>query len=159
VDKFCGGERGVTPALLFAVAEAVLLYVKTFAKGGVVEVDDRYKFIAEAFLKSSFGDADFEVGSRFVKVANQVKSARKKTLFRCWPEACSRISNCGPRDAGVPGIFTVGRVVIAFFGAYLTTILQAGQDLTGSLDGTVFALRNYSRLFGESIRSTNDGDS
>jgi hypothetical protein len=158
VDKFCGGGRGVTPTLLLTVAETILFKIEAFAKGGIVQVNDRYKFIAEAFLKSSFGDADFEVGSGFVKVANQVKGARKKTLFRCWPETCSRISNCGPRDAGIPGIFTVGRVVIAFFGAYLTTILQACQDLTGSLDGTVFALRNYSRLFGESIRSTNDGD-
>jgi hypothetical protein len=40
MDKFCGGERGVTPALLFAVAKAVLLYVKTFTEGGGVESQD-----------------------------------------------------------------------------------------------------------------------
>jgi hypothetical protein len=35
---------------LLAVAEAVLLKVVAFAVGGVMEVNDGYKFIAEAFL-------------------------------------------------------------------------------------------------------------
>jgi hypothetical protein len=37
MDEFCGGRGGVTPALSFAVAKAVLLCVKAFAESGVVE--------------------------------------------------------------------------------------------------------------------------
>jgi hypothetical protein len=57
---------------LFAVTKAVLFKVKAFAEGGVVEVENAYEFIAEAFLKGAFSDADFEVDTGFVKVSDKV---------------------------------------------------------------------------------------
>jgi hypothetical protein len=49
-----------------------LFKVKAFAEGGVVEVEDAYEFIAKAFLKGAFGDANFEVSAGFIKVADEV---------------------------------------------------------------------------------------
>jgi hypothetical protein len=66
---------------LFTVTEAVLLKVEAFAEGGGVEVNDCYKFVAEAFLKSAFCDAEFEVSARLIKVAHEVEGAGKETLF------------------------------------------------------------------------------
>ncbi len=43
--------------------------VEAFAKSGVMDVEDAYEFIAKAFLKGAFGDANFEVNTGFVKVA------------------------------------------------------------------------------------------
>jgi hypothetical protein len=75
VNEFSCCWRGVTPTLLFAVTQAVLLEVEALAKGGGVEVDDRYEFVAETFLKSAFCDPEFEVGSGVVKVTDEVEGS------------------------------------------------------------------------------------
>jgi hypothetical protein len=53
-----------------------LFKVKAFAECGPVEVDYRNEFVAKAFLGGAFSDADFEVGSGLVKVADKVQGAR-----------------------------------------------------------------------------------
>jgi hypothetical protein len=46
MDEFGCCRRGISPTLLFAVTEAVLLKVEAFAEAGGVEVDDCYQFVA-----------------------------------------------------------------------------------------------------------------
>ena len=59
--------------ILFGPFEKGLLKVEAFAKCGVVEVDYRNEFVAEAFLNRATCYPQLKVGSGFIKVAYKVE--------------------------------------------------------------------------------------
>jgi hypothetical protein len=111
---------------LLTVAETVLLKVEALAEGGGVVVDDCYKFVAKTFLKSAFCDAEFEVSSGVVKIADKVESARKFSfLFRWMPS--ESVSGTYSHGSRVPGWSTVYRVILSKFGPRLAAVLKVFQ--------------------------------
>jgi hypothetical protein len=61
-----------------------LLKVEALAECGVVEGEDGYEFVAETLLWCVASDAEFEVCAGLVKIAYEIKGARKEALFGSW---------------------------------------------------------------------------
>jgi hypothetical protein len=70
LDEFGGCGRGITVVILFGPLEEGLFKIEALAECGVVEVEDGYEFVAEAFLWCVASYAEFEMCTGLVKVTD-----------------------------------------------------------------------------------------